>query len=774
MNSTSPDNLSTLAQSIVRLESQFALAFAGIEAVASRRLDQIRVNQMRIKVGSVVPIALQHPEGLLSLARAAQSAVPVTPTRRRLNEYFAIFTDSVEPGFLAPPPLHQSLAPAQKLELQRQVQERQVALEAQIAAEPLALRRAHYLQEANENALTISHGADPTIRALELRLTASYIEASHWLPALAHLQSMSQRFGPVVRQDDDSPAICDALRTIAGAQASLSRLMQQAVAAGDPHLSALQAADLQTTLQNLSHSILPPPAVTQTATRDNASLFDFTALRRQVAQLPLGDSLRSRVESELQIFDTSSRDQQSISGIMLERLAKLPPLRAIQPSESPAVNTPQQRNALRMSLRREFSALVVGHNDVREKLIEYIVSTLEQRGAKGWTIFLSGSSGIGKNTIAKAIARALNRELHEVKCSANTTSEEILGSLKVFQGSEPGAAASILMKQSRPAVIHWDEIGKPLNSSLQNVLNTILDNDSNAKVRDKYFATVDLDFSTAIHVASFNTEEKVIGSLLRRGAHYPLENLCFADKEEIARRVSRKCIEETFGSQSSITMPNSILHLMLERRDNEPGVGQLPAEIKQVVWHARRVQDGGQSLNTISPEVSMELLDGARATTRLVGTSDELAYISELTASKKHRPNEQDKEYTTPSQLIWHIFAGNKQWRVSVREEGCSIRLLDDTPFFGAFGISVLNEYDEVQSLFIDPKPRRFNNQVCLNLPSVGFVDSRGHSQTTALNGMRLDPRNKKILFSVRLLSPHLSHQQVLRILRNDLGVTQC
>ncbi len=180
---------------------------------------------------------------------------------------------------------------------------------------------------------------------------------------------------------------------------------------------------------------------------------------------------------------------------------------------------------------------------------------------------------------------------------------------------------------------------------------------------------------------------------------------------------------------------------------------------------AQRVQDHEQNVDAIPPEIAMELLDGARADTRLVSEGTDLALVSDLTAEPRSALENR------PDQLIWHVCAGNKQWRISVKEEGCTIQLVDGTPFLGAYGVSVLGENDAVQSLFIDEGTRRFHHNTSLNLAAARFVDGNGQVQNTALDDMRQDPAGKKLRFSVRLLSRNLSAPQVLQKLRQDLGI---
>ena len=131
-----------------------------------------------------------------------------------------------------------------------------------------------------------------------------------------------------------------------------------------------------------------------------------------------------------------------------------------------------------------------GLEEIKNRILEYVALKNNNKDIKSPIICLVGPPGVGKSSIAKQIAFALNRKFYKISVGGLNDSSELIGHRRTYMGSNPGKIIQALRKcGSKNPVILIDEIDK-LNINSKDdptgVLLDILDKEQNTDFRDNY------------------------------------------------------------------------------------------------------------------------------------------------------------------------------------------------------------------------------------------------------------------------------------------------
>ena len=228
-----------------------------------------------------------------------------------------------------------------------------------------------------------------------------------------------------------------------------------------------------------------------------------------------------------------------------------------------------------------------GLERVKDRILEHLAVLKLKGDLKSPILCLYGPPGVGKTSLGKSVARALNRKYVRMSLGGLHDEAEIRGHRKTYIGAMPGRIIQSIRKAgtSNPVFIldEVDKVGHDFRGDPASALLEVLDPEQNSAFYDN-FLEMEYDLSRVMFIATANNLTTIHPALRDRMELIEISGYIVEEKKQIAKRhLIPKQLENHGVKKKQLKFPDKVLENLVQNYTRESGVRELDKSLAKVV-----------------------------------------------------------------------------------------------------------------------------------------------------------------------------------------------
>ena len=304
---------------------------------------------------------------------------------------------------------------------------------------------------------------------------------------------------------------------------------------------------------------------------------DISVYEKKLAAVPMNAEAKERVGKEIKRLKRASLQspEAAVMENYIEYMLELP----WEKYDKETVSIPKARRILDEDH--------YGLEEVKKRILEFLAVRAVKKDGKSPILCLVGAPGVGKTSIARSIARALDRKFCQVSLGGVHDEAELRGHRRTYVAAMPGRVISAIRHVgSMNPVFLFDEIDKmahDLRGDPAAAMLEVLDPEQNARFRDHYLEAP-FDLSHVLFITTANTLEAIPKPLLDRMDVIQVPSYTVEEKMQIAKRhLWKKQLFENGMDAAKLKISDAALTKIIEAYTAEAGVRTLERTLGRLI-----------------------------------------------------------------------------------------------------------------------------------------------------------------------------------------------
>ena len=358
---------------------------------------------------------------------------------------------------------------------------------------------------------------------------------------------------------------------------------------------------------------------------EDDTVSDADHFRQQAEALKAPKEIKEKILKEIKRFKSLgfNNSESSVSRGYIETLLKLP-----------WDKTSRDNNNLN-NAKKVLEEDHYGLEKVKERILEYLaVRTLTKKGSSP-ILCLVGPPGTGKTSIARSVAKALNKKYVRICLGGVRDEAEIRGHRRTYVGAMPGRIASGMIQAGvkNPLMLldEIDKVSRDYKGDTSSALLEVLDSEQNNKFTDQY-VELPIDLSEVLFIATANDPQTIPRPLLDRMEVIEISSYTENEKEHIAREhLIPKQMKINGLKEKQLAVTEEAVKAIISGYTREAGVRNLERRFGEICRKAARMILQEQRENVeVNKENLEEFLGKSRYSYRKVNEKDEVGIVRGL------------------------------------------------------------------------------------------------------------------------------------------------